>query len=57
MTYVVVGAGPAGVVAAETLKQKAPSKEVLMIGESRGRICESGKTTTIRRELGICKAL
>ncbi len=33
MTYVVVGAGPAGVVAAETLKQKAPSKEVLMIGD------------------------
>jgi NADPH-dependent 2,4-dienoyl-CoA reductase/sulfur reductase-like enzyme len=33
MTYVVVGAGPAGVVAAETLRQKAPSKEVLMIGD------------------------
>lgn len=32
MTYVVVGAGPAGVVAAETLKENAPDSDVLLIG-------------------------
>jgi len=32
MTYVIVGAGPAGVVAAETVKENAPDSEVLLIG-------------------------
>ena len=32
MTYVIVGAGPAGVVAAETLKEGDPSCDVLLIG-------------------------
>lgn len=32
MTYVVVGAGPAGVVAAETLSKAEPGSEVLLIG-------------------------
>ena len=33
MTYVVVGAGPAGVVAAETLRKAAPTAEVVLIGD------------------------
>ena len=32
MTYVIVGAGPAGVVAAETLKEGDPDCDVLLIG-------------------------
>lgn len=32
MTYVIVGAGPAGVVAAETIKERAPDSDVLLIG-------------------------
>ncbi|MDX1400775.1 MAG: FAD-dependent oxidoreductase [Kiloniellales bacterium] len=32
MTYVVVGAGPAGVVAAETLSERAKGREVVLIG-------------------------
>lgn len=33
MTYVVVGAGPSGVVAAETLRKADPSGEVVLIGD------------------------
>ena len=33
MTYVVVGAGPSGVVAAETLRKSDPSSDVVLIGD------------------------
>ena len=33
MTYVIVGAGPAGVVAAETLRKADPGGEILLIGD------------------------
>jgi NAD(P)H-nitrite reductase large subunit len=33
MHYVVVGAGPAGVIAAETLRRSAPDSEITLIGE------------------------
>ena len=33
MTYVIIGAGPAGVVAAETLRKADPSGDIVMIGD------------------------
>ena len=32
MTYVIIGAGPAGVTAADTLRKADPGSEIVMIG-------------------------